>query len=459
MKKFHQIVLQKFLLLFLALFIIVGAIVYYWVYEFYLNSSKEALTQDTELLALLIPKETDLDGLVQEVKQKLHLRLTIIDGDGEILAESDKDKTTMENHRYRDEVMQSDKQNYGYSIRHSHTVDKNLQYVVKKATLNGHTIYIRVAREVKGIKAEIMTLGMKIGAILLLFLLAVFYMTYTLHLQVQHETNKIVDFLKALTKKKKSTYIKSDYSQEFSHITTLLTKVSQILVKKEKQKNKYTQKLQKINEQKDDIISAISHEFKNPIAVVNGYSQTLLNDENINPSIRKKFLTKIYTNGAKLSELIDTLRLSMKLDGGHQAINIKKTNLYQLVEDSVQNLQLTYKYKKVIINGDKELAIDVDPTLFGIVITNLIENAFKYSEDEVIINIDEKSLEVVDTGIGIKEKDLQNITNKFYRVQSNSWNNSLGLGLFLVNNIIMLHQFKLVITSKVNEGSSFKIRF
>jgi signal transduction histidine kinase len=459
MKKFHQIVLQKFLLLFLALFVIVGAIVYYWIYEFYLNSSKEALLQDTELISFSINKNTNLDALAKKVKKQLHLRLTIIDEDGNILAESDKDKHTMDNHKYRAEIMQANKEKYGYIIRHSRTLMQDLQYVARKYTIDGKIIYVRLAREAKGIRAEIINLGIKIAVVLFLFFLSVLYLTYKINTQIQYETQKIVNFLKALTKKKKSTYIKSDYSQEFAHITNLLTKVSQILVKKEKQKTKYTQKLQKLNSQKDDIISAISHEFKNPIAVVNGYSQTLLDDENINPSIRKKFLTKIYTNGIKLSELIDRLRLSVKLDGGHQDLNTQKINLYKLVLESAQNLEPSYKDRKVVIHGDKELQINADATLFSIVITNLIENAFKYSEDEVIINITANSLEVIDTGIGISEKDLQNITDKFYRVHNNRWNNSLGLGLFLVNNIIHLHKFKLIITSKVNEGSKFTISF
>ncbi len=459
MKRFHQIVLEKFLALFLALFFIVGTIVYYWVYEFYLNASKEALIQDTELVSFAINKNTDLDALAKKVKNQLHLRLTIIDENGNILAESDEDKHVMDNHKYRTEIMQADKEKYGYIVRHSHTVNKDLQYVARKYTINGKTIYVRLAREAKGIRAEIINLGVKIALVLLLFFITVFYVSYKINIQIQHETNKIVDFLKSLTKKKKNTYIKSDFSQEFAYITNLLTKVSQILVKKEKQKTKYTQKLQKLNAQKDDIISAISHEFKNPIAVVNGYSQTLLDDDNINPSIRKKFLTKIYTNGKKLSELIDTLRLSMKLDGGHQALNMREVNLYDLVKECAQNLEPNYKNRKVIIQGDKELKISVDPTLFGIVITNLIENAFKYSEDEVTVQINKKSLEVIDTGIGISEKDLQNITNKFYRAQSNRWNNSLGLGLFLVNNIVNLHNFKLIIKSKVNEGSNFTIEF
>jgi len=457
--KFHQIVLRKFLALFLALFLIVGAIVYYWIYEFYINSTKEALLQDIELISFQIDKNSDLDTLAKKVKEQLNLRLTLIDSNGNILAESHKDKSKMDNHRYRDEIMQSDKTDFGYKIRHSKTINKDLLYVAKKYTIKNQTLYIRLAREIKGIQDEIFSLGVKIFIVLVLFFIAIFTITYKINTQIQYETGKIVSFLKSLTKKKKSTYIKSNYSEEFAHITNLLTKVAQIIVKKEKQKSKYTQRLQESNRQKDDIISAISHEFKNPIAVVNGYSQTLLDDEDINPNIRKKFLKKIHKNGEKLSELIDTLRLSMKLDAKSQTLKTKEINLYNLVQESISNLQISYPGREVFVEGDKESTIQADEMLFGIVITNLIENAFKYSEDEVHITLSKEKIEIVDTGIGIAEDDLKNITEKFFRVHKNSWNNSLGLGLFLVNRIVNLHNFKLKISSSINEGSNFTIIF
>jgi len=457
--KFHQIVLRKFLALFLALFIIVGAIVYYWIYEFYIDATKESLKQDIELLALQITPQTNLDTLARTIKEKLHTRVTFIAADGTILAESDKNKTEMDNHRYRAEIMLADKQVYGTKIRHSLTVNKNLLYVAKKFTLHGKILYIRLAKEIEGIRLEIFSLGIKIFIALMLFFVAIFSVTYKINTQIEYETGKIVNFLKSLAKKKKSTYISSDYSQEFALITKLLTKVAQIIVKKEKKKTKYTEQLKASNKQKDDIISAISHEFKNPIAIINGYSQTLLEDEDLNATIRKKFLNKIHTNGEKLSNLIDTLRLSMKLDGDHQTIITQKTNLFILTQECTQNLQFSYPGRTVIVEGDKNAEVNIDATLFSIVINNLIENAIKYSEDEVHVIVSDKKLEVKDSGIGINEKDLKNITEKFYRVQQQHWNNSLGLGLFLVNKITNLHHFTLKISSKINEGSTFTISF
>ena len=441
------------------LFLIIGAIVYYWMKEFYIEQTKESLRNSIELISYDLERHENLDTFAQEVKKALKLRLTIVDFEGVVIAESHKDKTKMDNHKYRYEIMESTSQEFGYKIRYSKTTKQDLLYLAKEYKNPSGTIYIRLAAELKSINEQILSLAFKVLAALILFFIAIAFATYKINKQIQREMQKIVNFLKELTKKKKPTYINSDFSQEFSVVTSLLSKVSQILVKKERQKSKYTSKLEISNRQKDDIISAISHEFKNPIAVINGYSQTLLDDENLNPNIRKKFLTKIYKNGVKLSDLIDTLRLSIKLDSGQQSMTFSTLNLYEIVQEATENIKINYPKREAIIRGDREVNIKADNSLFSVVISNLIENAFKYSEDEVIIEIHQNSLKIIDTGIGISAKNLENITNKFYRVHENSWNNSLGLGLFIVNNIINLHNFKLIIESEENEGSSFSIAF
>ena len=436
-----------------------GGIVYYWMEDFYLEQSKAAMLQDIQLISIKLEENKDYDSLVKKIKKTLGARVTLIDADGKILAESDKDKSTMDNHRYRPEVMQSDKEAYGTIIRHSQTVDKKLLYVVKKYTINGHTLYVRLADELHSVNEHLLSLGIKIFVVLLLFFGAVFYFTYKIYEEVQNEMGKIIEFLTSLVKQKKLTYIRSNYSEEFAHITKLLTKVSQILTKKEKKKSKFTKSLQAANKQKDDIISAISHEFKNPIAVINGYSQTLLEDADINKNIRQKFLLKINQNGLKLNDLIDTLRLSIKLDNKQQTLSFAQENIYELVRDAAETLKVNYPNREVHVEKLADVTVKVDKALFGVMISNLIENALKYSEDNVVVTITKEKISVIDSGIGIAKKDLQNITEKFYRVQHNVWNNSLGLGLFLVNNIATLHHFTLKIESEPNEGSTFSVHF
>ena len=459
MLKFHQLILRKFFLIFTTLFLIIGGIVYYWINEFYLEQTKDALLQDIALISIKLDKTENLDTLATEVKTRLHLRLTIIDAEGKVVAESHKDKTKMDNHLYRQELMQSNKEEYGYKIRYSKTIKQDLLYVVKKYSYGEDIYYIRLARALKSINKHLFTLGSKIFAVLILFFITLLIIAYKIQTELQDEMKKILNFLKSLAKKEKSTYISSNYSYEFAQMTSLLTKVSQILTKKEKKKSKYTAELKEANRQKDDIISAISHEFKNPIAVINGYSQTLLEDENINKNIQKKFLTKIHKNGVKLNDLIDTLRLSIKLDSGQQTMNFTETKLHELILDAVDTITINHKGRVINVRGQNDTLLKVDRALFGVLISNLLENALKYSEDSVTLEITADYISITDTGIGISKKDLANITNKFYRVHKNSWNNSLGLGLFLVNNIANLHKFKLEIQSVENEGSTFKVLF
>ena len=111
------------------------------------------------------------------------------------------------------------------------------------------------------------------------------------------------------------------------------------------------------------------------------------------------------------------------------------------------------------MKSDKDITIKADPTLMEVAITNLIENALKYSEDDVHVNITNNYISITDTGIGIHPNNLEKITKKFYRVSNNEWNNSLGLGLSIVSNILRLHHFELSIESKENIGSKFTIKF
>jgi signal transduction histidine kinase len=437
----------------------VGGIVHYWTKNFYINQTKISLLHNIELIALELQEIQNVDALALQVKKNLKLRITVVDRSGKVIAESHEDKTKMDNHRYRDEIVQSDSQDYGMIIRYSDTVKRDYLYVAKKYKFNDSFVYIRMARELEKIENDLLPLALNVGAILVLFFGVAFYLAYQVSLNLQEETNKILRFLLGLTKQKKTSYIDSDFSQEFAKITKLLSKVSQILNKKDKQKAKYTAKLKKLNTQKDDIISAISHEFKNPIAIINGYSQTLLNDDNVNQEIQKKFLNKILSNGQRLSNLIDTLRLSIKLDEGKQPFNFVNLNINQLAKDTVSNLKPNYKKRKIVVEENAQVTIKADETLMSIAVSNLIENALKYSEDTVTVLIDENSFSVLDKGIGISEEDLERITSKYFRVSNNGWNNSLGLGLSIVSNILQLHRFRLKIESTEDVGSTFSIKF
>ena len=456
MLKLHDIFLRKFLLLFTAIFISLGIVFYFWIKDIYVHQTKIDLLHNIDIVSLQISNLKDVDIQAKSIKKMIGLRVTIINKDGIVIGESDQEKSLMDNHKNRSEIIESKYQKYGSIIRYSDTIKKELLYVSKKFVKNNEEYYIRMARDIELINQDFLYLSLKIALLFLASSAIAFLIALQISREVELETNEILIFLDKLSSQTKALKITSSYSLEFEKITELLTKFSFSLSKKDKQKSKYTAKLKLSNRQKDDIISAISHEFKNPIAVISGYSQTLLEDKDINPKIRDKFLDKIGSSSNKLTNMIDRLRLTIKLDEGKQPYNFSKCNLKEITSTIIDELKQSYPNREIFLESEN-IIVKVDETMFGIAVTNLIENALKYSLDDVIVKISNKQLSVADHGIGIKQKDISKITDKFYRVSSNGWNNSLGVGLSLVSNILDIHKFKLDIQSVEDEGSTFSI--
>ena len=458
MIKMHQLFLRTIVPLFTFLLLAICFTTYFWSKHIYIQQIEENLSQNITVLSSLLINTKNLDSKIKKLKKSLKLRITIIDKNGLVIAESDKNKNLMENHLNRYEVTRANKLGIGSKIRYSNTLNKELLYVAKKVKINENTYYIRMAAYIEEISQNFIFLSFQIFTIVSIFLIIAFFITYRISKRIKIETNNILNFLVDLSNKKNKNKIKSDFTLEFFTITRYLNTMSNRLSKRDKQKSKQNAKLKLSNRQKDEIISAISHEFKNPIAIISGYTQTILEDEDLPKEIKNKFLHKINSNANKMTSIIDTLRLSLQLEEGKQKLNFKNNNIKNMCEEIISDLKAKYKHRKIIIKGSY-LELEVDKILFNIVLSNIIENALKYSEDEIIISLDKNEIIIEDFGIGISEKDINLITSKFYRVSHNTWNNSLGLGLFIVNNIIRIHKFNLEIKSDISIGSKFIIKF
>ncbi|AXH08594.1 two-component sensor histidine kinase [Malaciobacter halophilus] len=458
MLKIHQLFLRTFIGIFFLIFLSISFTTYFWSKNIYMNQIEKNLSQNIDSISLVLHNINDIEKVVNEFKKRTNLRITIIDEKGKVIVESDKDKSSMENHQDRFEIIHAKYDGIGKTIRFSDSLNKELLYVAKKIKLKDKTYYIRLADYTDKIQENFLRLSFHIIAIITIFLILAFFATYFISIKIKKETDSILKFLIDLSEKRPNYQISSNYTQEFNKIARFLNKVAAKLAKKEKQKAKQTAKLKLANRQKDEIISAISHEFKNPIAIISGYSETLLCDSDLPNSMKEKFLNKIKSNGDKMSNIIDKLRLSLKLEEGKQQVTTQNCSIKKLCEAVVSDLQDKYKEHDITIEGE-DINLKVDETLMEMAISNLVENALKYSEDDVIIKLSSSSISIIDKGIGIEENDLNKINKKFYRVSKNGWNNSLGLGLFIVQAILSLHNFKLEVRSKLHSGSEFIIKY
>lgn len=445
-------------MIFFSILILISITTYFWSKSIYIEQIEKNISQNIDSLAVVLQNLDRIDDIIIKLKERTNLRITIIDETGKVVAESDKDKHSLGNHSNRYEVIHAKYDGIGKSIRYSNTIEKDLVYVAKKVIIQDKIYYIRMADYLDTIHGNFVKLTLNVIPIFALFLIMAFFAAYLISQRIKRETDNILGFLIQLTRKEDLTYITSSYTQEFDKIARLLKKVAIKLAKKDKQKAKQTAKLKLANKQKDEIISAISHEFKNPIAIISGYSETILSDEDMPSGMKEKFLSKIHTSANKLSHIIDRLRLALKLDEGKEVGSFHETSVSNLCKDVIGDLTTQYKERNVTVTGD-DCKILMDETLFAMAVSNLIENALKYSEDDVIVHIDKASLSITDNGIGIEPNEVLKITQKFYRVSKNGWNNSLGLGLNIVLNILKLHKFTLEIDSILHEGSTFRIKF
>lgn len=454
MLRIHQLFFINVLGLFIAALFVASLISYFTLKSMIIHDSEERLIENINLLEPILTTTNDFDRFVAQASGKTFLRVTVIDENGSVLAESDADKTTMENHLGRVEVMHAMTEPYGTAVRYSQTVKTDFIYVAHKIITPEKTFYIRLAMSLEGVMDHFYKLWIQlVGAFSILVIIALI-IAYNISKKTRYDILQITRYLDEVSAKNYRAVLKPEYFREFLQISILLKNLVKKLHNRDKQKRKHTAKLRLINKQQNDILSAISHEFKNPIAAIMGYAETLHDDLNIDPKIREKFLDKILSNTHRVTLMLDRLALSVKLENNDLSIKPSVFELSEICHDSISILQAKYPTRAITFNGTPK-TVFADKTMIELIITNLIDNALKYSEEEVSITLTDNALSVSDKGIGIAPNELDKITSKFYRVQKNRWDNSMGLGLSIVSYILKLHDSELQIQSTLGIGSTF----
>ncbi len=235
---------------------------------------------------------------------------------------------------------------------------------------------------------------------------------------------------------------------------TEVTQMTKKLKKRNRQKSKYTKKLKRLTRQQGEIISAISHEFKNPVAAIIGYAQTVLDDRDLPPHLRQKFLEKVIANGERITEMIDRLSLAIRAEDRTFQPEKKPFDLAVLIEEIGDNLQQKYPGRTLLFSLAPTPVL-ADRMMFAHALSNLIDNALKYSDREVEVVLQDRRFRVRDHGDGIAPDEQHKITRRFFRSQTHTWDNSLGVGLFIVEYVLRSHGLELIIESTSGEGATF----
>ena len=444
----------KFLLLFVGTVFITSLLSYIALKSIIIEHNKNHLENAIVLMGLELENIDNLDSYAINVNKNTDLRVTMINDNGIVVAESNADKTGMDNHGSRYEIMQANKEEFSHITRYSKTLKVDFLYVAKKYSYRGKSVYIRLSMSLAQIMSDFYSLWSKLALVLVAVVFLAFFASKNMSEKIVYDIEQITKFLDEISNKNYNAIIKTKYFYEFLQISLMLKNLVKKLSSREKQKRKYTAKLRLMNKQRNDILSAISHEFKNPVASIMCYAQTLQEDTEISPKIRAKFLEKISSNGDKISKMLDRLALSVKLENDDLTMSVSTFDMKILCEEVVSNIALKYRDREISLEARKTI-VEADKTMMELALINLVDNALKYSDAEVKVVLADNILSVKDRGIGIQEEHLDKVISKFYRVKKNSWDNSMGIGLAMVSYVLKMHKSKLDIKSKFAEGSVF----
>ena len=217
----------------------------------------------------------------------------------------------------------------------------------------------------------------------------------------------------------------------------------------------------------EEFIATVSHELRTPLTSIRGFSQTLLNSwDKIKDDDKKKFIGIIEEQSNRLIHLVENILSVSKMNTENQVL--KRVNVNSSIKKIIPLIKEQYKehnYETHFFSNLPEARLDDDK--FQQIMTNLLDNASKYSEAgkkvSIITGISNNMIviKVRDEGVGIKKEDYDKIFKKFSRLGNNltSKTQGNGLGLYITKELVEKMGGTISFESKENEGTTFEIKF
>lgn len=345
----------------------------------------------------------------REYKKELAgVRVTIINTDGTVLMDSEKDPTTMPNHLGRHEVQQALKEGYGFDIsRTSETNGERYFYSATYSPETGKIIRSAVPYPGEGSDTPITNRGYIAISVIIFLLLSLLLFFYTRCVGKYVETTI------------------EDYRQQ----------VREAEEEKVRIKHQLTQNT--------------AHELKTPAAGIQGYLETILNTPNLPEEKRQYFLERCYSQSERMNALLKDMGTLSSLDASTN-VHFEPVDLSEIIRSTVADVSLAAQKKGITIEVKipEKMPMQGDASLLYSVFRNILDNAIAYSGGTTVqITYTPHSggvgggLSIADNGVGVAEEHLPHLFERFYRVDKSRSRElgGTGLGLAIVKNAVLLH--------------------
>jgi len=228
--------------------------------------------------------------------------------------------------------------------------------------------------------------------------------------------------------------------------------------------NYMAEELLKTSQMKSDFISSVSHEIRTPLTSIKGWCETMLMGDLDNEKEIREELMIISKETNRLSDMVENLLDFSKLEAGRIVLNKEKVDINYLIMDVAKQFYPKAMKKNIRLETSLDQSLTYvmgDENRLRQVLINLIDNSIKFTESGGRIAVGSKSLEkkivifVNDNGNGIEQKNLEHITEKFFK--GNMKSSGSGLGLAITNEIVDLHGGRMEIESSPGKGTTISV--
>ncbi|MBE6022819.1 MAG: cell wall metabolism sensor histidine kinase WalK [Cellulosilyticum sp.] len=232
--------------------------------------------------------------------------------------------------------------------------------------------------------------------------------------------------------------------------------------------NHMTQQLQRVEQSREEFVSNVSHELKTPLSSIKVLTESLMFQEDVPVELYKEFFEDINSEVDRLNSIISDLLTLVRLDQREIPLNITQINLGDLIQGILKRLAPLAKKKSInlVYEGQREIIAEIDTVKFSLALTNLVENAIKYTPEGGNVNVmlqgdlQDALIIVEDSGIGIAKEEQSKIFERFYRTDKtrNRATGGTGLGLAITYKTVVMHNGSIVVESEEGKGSTFSVQ-
>lgn len=554
--------------------------------ENHINVLEDTLEREMRLIAAQMEWISGSDELlidfytphVQQLKELMETRVTLIKGDGTVIADSDYNPRDMDNHGHREEIIGAIENGIGKSTRSSDTLQQSMLYVAIPVTntVSNENYVLRLAISLQEVEQSISSLTVVLVAGLIILFVVAALISYRIALGLTRPLEKITQVAKRIKNMDYRARVdvqKNDEIGELGHAINAMAESLQIQMTRIRQNENHLQSvlsnmingivmmdasgsilimneraeqilgisaakligrhyremkqqfelsqliiegfetkshiheeitfyypeerllelnivpiyqgsssdlggvllvlqdvsaIRRLERMRSEFVANVSHELKTPIAAVKGFAETLLGGAVKDEETTKAFLGIIYDESERLNRLIgDILELS-KIESRRAPLILSPVDIKQFMTNTIAILEVSADQKQIEVNltSPEELYMEGDEDRLRQIFVNLLSNAISYTPEggKIFVNIsvteqEKVQITIKDTGIGIPEKDLPRIFERFYRVDKarSRGSGGTGLGLSIVKHLVEMHKGTITVESAVGEGTTFTL--